>query len=116
MKMLNERQIRALVEEFYTESPENVFGLFALADYVADLLGDDDDAVREQTLRVAKVLLIRGMLAGNSPYHPGDYKPWADQDQASVLRRIRSEWLQPGHRPTLHEIAWFGPPPRAGIG
>lgn len=51
---------------------------FAIADFVEDLIGNDDDTVREQTLQVVEALLTKGMLAGESPYHPGGYETWAD--------------------------------------
>ncbi|MDT7953564.1 MAG: hypothetical protein RQ966_18850 [Acetobacteraceae bacterium] len=109
MKALSDNQIRSLVDEFYTDSQEDIVGLFAIAQAVEDILGQDPDSVREQTLRVVEALLDRGMLAGNSPYHPHGYQPWADQDRNALLKRIRSEWLRLGHSLSIPDIAWFGP-------
>ncbi len=109
MKTLSDEQVHALIGEFYTESREDIVGLFAVAQAVEDLI-EDTDIAREQTLRIVEGLLAKGMLAGDSPYHAGGYKPWPDQDQTAVLNRIRSEWTDFGHLPNIPDIAWFGPP------
>ena len=109
MKTLSDKQIHTLIGEFYTESYEDIVGLFAIAQAVEDLIKDLDIA-REQTLRIVQGLLAKGMLAGNSPYNAGGYKPWPNQDQTAVLNRIRSEWMDLGHSPSIPDIAWFGPP------
>ena len=112
MRALSDEQIRELVEDWYhTKSVEDVFGLSSVAKDVRELLVDaGEDINREEALRVVDALLRRGMLAGTSPYHPEGYQPWADQNRDAVIHRIRSEWLQLGREPHLHEIAWFGPP------
>lgn len=102
----------SLLKDWYnTKSVEDVFGLSSVAKDVRELLvGADEDINREEALRVVDALLKRGMLAGTSPYHPEGYQSWADQNRDAVIRRIRSEWLQLGREPHLHEIVWFGPP------
>jgi len=112
MRALSDEQIREFVEDWYnTKSVEDVFGLSSVAKDVRELLVDaDEDINREEALRVVDALLKRGMLAGTSPYHAEGYQPWADQNRDVVIHRIRSEWLQLGREPHLHEIVWFGPP------
>ena len=110
MTALSDDQVRSLVAEFYTDSQEDIVGLFAITRSVEDILGQDPPSVREQTLRVVEELLARGMLAGNSPYHPDGYQPWADQERASVTNRIRSEWQRLGRSPDIPDSPWFGPP------
>jgi hypothetical protein len=109
MKSLSDDQMRVLIDEFFTESDEDVVGLFAIAQAVEDLIKDKDMA-REQALRVVEGLLDRGMLAGQSPYCIDGYQPWPDQDRTTVINRIRSEWLALGRSPTITDIVWFGPP------
>lgn len=109
MRILNNAEINNLVDEFYTNSSEDIVGFFSIAKEVAEIIGDEDIA-REQTLRVVRILLTKGMAAGNPPYLPGGYKPWTNQDADAVINRIRSEWLQLGHAPGIADIAWFGPP------
>ena len=109
MEQLTDKQVCMLVDEFYTESHEDIVGLFAIAQAVEDLIGNNE-ITREQALRVVEALLAKGMVAGDSPYHPGGYKPWANQERSAVINRIRSEWQQLGHSPSIPDIAWFGPP------
>ncbi len=107
MKTLTDEQQRFLVDEFSAD-PEDPEGLFAIA-HAVEHLGVDPDAVREQTLLIVEQLLSKGMAAGNSPYHPGGYQPWPNQDRSAVIDRIRSEWIALGRSPYIPEIAWFGP-------
>lgn len=67
MKTLSDNQLRTLVAEFYTETKEEIVGLFAVAKEVYELL-EDEDATREQTLRVVGAMLKSGMIAGDPPY------------------------------------------------
>ena len=112
MKHLSEEALQTLVNEFYTESREDIVGLFAVAQAVEDLIGDED-AAREQALRIVERLLCKGMLAGDSPCHPAGYHPWPDQERSAVMHRIQSEWKALGHSPSIPDIAWFGPPTHA---
>lgn len=112
MKTLSDNQISALVAEFHTESEEDIVGLFAVAKEVAELL-EDEDAAREQTLRVVEAILKSGMIAGDPPYSSKGYKPWPNQTPEAVLNRIRSEWLAMKRRPDIPDIAWFGPAKQA---
>ena len=112
MKILDDKQVQNLIGEFYSESCEDIVGLFAIAQAVEDLI-PDADAAREQTLRIVDGLLSKGMVAGNSPYSIGGYQPWRNQDRMTVMRRIRSEWVDLGHSPSIPDIAWFGPAKQA---
>ncbi len=112
MRTLNDEQVQTLAGEFYTESHEDIVGLFAIAQAVEDLI-DDVDAAREQALRVVQGLLARGMLAGDSPYSADGYRPWPDQERVAVMNRIRSEWVDLGHSPSIPDIVWFGPAKQA---
>ena len=98
-----------LVDEFYTESLEDIVGLFSIVKEVGELIGNED-VTREQALRVVEALLAKGMLAGDPPYYPDGYKPWSDQNRDAVIGRIRLEWLRLGRVPNIPDIAWFGPP------
>lgn len=109
MKALSDKQVRTFIDEFYTESLEDIVGLFSIAKEVGEMI-EDEDTAREESLRVVDGLLKRGMQAGDSPYHPSGYQPWKDQDHHSILNRIRSEWLALGRKPNIPDIAWFGPP------
>lgn len=111
MKTLDENQISALVDDFFTYSYEDIVGLFAIAQAVEDLTRDKNSSL-EPSLRIVEQLLAKGMRAGCSPYHPGGYRPWPDQDRKTVMARIRAEWLALGRSPTIPDIAWFGPPER----
>ena len=109
MRTLSDKEMQTLVSDFYTESHEDIVGLFAIAQAVEDLI-DNADVAREQALRVAEGLLAKGMLAGDSPYHAGGYRPWPDQERTAVMHRIRREWMELGHSPSIPDIVWFGPP------
>lgn len=109
MKSLTQSDIQNFVVEFYTDSTEDIVGLFAIAKEVGELLGDDE-STREQALRVVNALLDKGMLAGNPPYYPGGYEPWTDQGRNAVISRIRTEWIALGRMPDIPDIVWFGPP------
>ena len=93
MRTLSDKEMQTLVSDFYTESHEDIVGLFAIAQAVEDLI---DNA--------------KGMLAGDSPYHAGGYRPWPDQERTAVMHRIRREWMELGHSPSIPDIVWFGPP------
>ena len=108
MNTLSDDQIRMLVAEFHAGSEEDIVGLFAVYQAVYELF-EDKEAAREQTLRVVRGMLESGMVAGDSPYHPGGYAPWPSQTPESVLSRIRLEWLTLDRRPDIPDIAWFGP-------
>jgi len=108
MKTLTQDQIKTLVKEFYSETLEDIVGLFSIIQEVREL-SINDNVVREETLHVVKALLAEGMVAGDPPYYPDGYKPWPDQDPSKVIDRIRSEWLQLGHTPDIPDIVWFGP-------
>ncbi len=112
MKTLSDNQVRTLVAEFHTNSEEDIVGLFAVAKEVYELL-EDENAAREQTLRVVGAMLKSGMIAGDPPYSPGGYTPWPNQTPEVVLNRIRSEWLALKRRPDIPDIAWFGPAKQA---
>ncbi len=110
MNTLTDIQLHTLAADFHTTSTEDIVGLFAIAKDVFALL-HDEDATREEALRVVRALLDTGMCAGNPPYSPGGWQPWPDQTPETVLARIRAEWHALGRRPNIPDIAWFGPPP-----
>ena len=112
MKTLSDNQISTLVAEFHTDSEEDIVGLFAVAKEVYELL-KEEDAAREQTLRVVEAMLKSGMIAGDPPYSPEGYTPWPNQTPEAVSNRIRSEWLALKRRPDIPDIAWFGPAKQA---
>lgn len=109
MRSLTSAEREILVSEFVTEAKDDLVGLWEIAKEVGELIGTGDVA-REQSLIIVSDLLIKGMRAGNSPYHPGGYEPWSNQDRDVVLDRIRSEWIALGHAPGIPDIAWFDLP------
>lgn len=109
MKTLSEDQINELVDDFFTNSLEDIVGLFAIAKDVKELIGDEENSF-EPSMRIVERLLEKGMLAGYSPYEPDGYRPWPNQDRKAVMDRIRSEWLALGRFPNIPDIVWFGPP------
>ena len=108
MKNLDEDQVNNLVDDFFTTSLEDIVGLFAIAQAVEDLTGDEKNSL-EPSMRIVEKLLEKGMLAGYSPYDPDGYRPWPNQDRKVVMDRIRSEWIALGHSPSIPDIVWFGP-------
>jgi hypothetical protein len=83
--------------------------LWVIVQDVQELLGiDDPDATLEATVAVARGLLKRGLLAGESPVSSAvRFKAWADQDPDSVADHIRSEWRQRGGLPSWGDCPWF---------
>ena len=56
--------------------------------------------------QVVRALLERGLLAGNLT-KSGGFSAWDQQQPNLVVDRIRQEWQQLGHDPTIDDIAWF---------
>ena len=102
-----------LVEEFWSESETDAVGLWEIAKEVEERLGTNDTA-RERSLSIVRTLLLKGLLAGDPPYRPDGYQPWSEQEPGAVVDRIRAEWLELGHTPSIPDIVWFARPDRTG--
>jgi hypothetical protein len=98
-----------LVEQFCAEARSDLVGLWEIMQKVEQETGPGELA-RQQTLAVVSALLARGLRAGDPPYSAGGYRPWANQEPAAVIERIRREWQALGRPPNIPDIAWFGLP------
>jgi hypothetical protein len=98
-----------LVEQFFTEAKSDLVGLWEIVRKVEQQTGPGEIA-REQTQAVVGALLARGLPAGDPPYSAGGYRPWANQEPAAVIARIRREWQALVRPPNIPDIAWFGLP------
>ncbi len=109
MRTLTDVEFQELVADFYSESSDDVVGLWEVAKVVEKLI-ETGDVAREQSLRIVRALLAKGLLVGDPPYSANGYKPWPDQNPERVVSRIEAEWLELGHTPSIPDIAWFGRP------
>ena len=102
-------EFNTIVDDLYAESSDDIVGLWEVAKMVEELMGKGD-AVLEESLAIVRVLLAKGLLAGNPPYSMGGYVPWADQNPDSIIQRVEQEWRELGHTPDIPDIVWFGRP------
>lgn len=63
----------------------------------------------QRTLALLGQLLDRGFLAVDLT-QDGGCTPWPDQDHASVLRRIETEWRRTNDEPGVGSVFWFDRP------
>lgn len=96
-----------LIRDFYNESNSDLVGLWEITKEVEEIMGTND-AAKEQSLFIVRELLSRGLRAGDPPYCPTGYQPWLDQNPDAIINRIRAEWLELGHTPSIPDIVWFG--------
>jgi hypothetical protein len=96
------------VEDFCVEAGEDYVGLWQIAHRTAERNGANETA-REQALDIVRMLLARGLRAGNLT-SGGGFAPWPQQEPDLVIDRVRREWIALGRDPSINEIAWFGLP------
>jgi hypothetical protein len=92
-------------EDFYVEAHEDCVGLWQIVSRTAR----DGEAARERALSLVRMILTRGLRAGNLTEN-GAFAPWPQQEPDLVVGRIRREWIALGHDPTINDIAWFALP------
>ena len=98
-----------LIRDFYNESNSDLVGLWEIIKEVGEIMGNNDEA-KEQSLSIMRELLSKGLRAGDPPYCPTGYQPWTNQSPDAVVNRIRVEWSELGHTPSIPDIVWFGRP------
>ena len=112
MRELTEAEFNELIDELYVESSEDIVGLWEVVKMIEDLTGPDsaaqDDRLMTVSLAIVCALLAKGLQAGDPPYQAGGYNPWPNQKSDAIVDRIRREWKQLGHAPSIPDIVWFG--------
>lgn len=109
MRTLTAPELTQIVDDLYSEADDDVVGLWEVVKLVGDQVGEGD-AVQEACLSIVQALMNRGLLAGDPPFHGGEWEPWPNQDTPYVSDRIRREWERLGHTPSIPDIVWFGRP------
>lgn len=84
-------------------------GLWVILSWVREKLPLESPAsLKNVTLAVVRELLAMGLRAGDSPYSPGGFTVWPEQEEDSVIRRIDTEWTALGRDPNIGDIVAFG--------
>ena len=104
-----EPDVQRMVDAFAAESRDDLVGLWQIVGRIEERT-TDPSSLREQTLRVVRALLARGLLAGDPPYSAGGFRVWVDQRPDAVIDRILSEWIALGRVPNIPDIVWFSRP------
>ncbi len=100
--------VRNDLDSLCDEAREDYLGLWQIV-MRTNRLASSDERAREDTLADIRVLLARGVRAGNLTGE-GGFAAWPDQFPDSVIERVRREWVALGRAPTVNEIAWFDLP------
>lgn len=97
-----------LKDQFLTQSEDDSFGLWEIVSVLKEELHCQKyDELRECTMGVVRFLIEKGVLAGDSPYVSGEFRPWPDQNLGEMVSRIEMEWRMLGHDPNIPDIVWF---------
>lgn len=84
-------------------------GLWVLFSWVRERLPSESPAnLKKVTLAVIREVLAMGLRAGDSPYSPGGFTVWPEQEADLVIRRIDNEWTALGRDPNIGDIVAFG--------
>jgi hypothetical protein len=100
--------VDSMVSELLTESLEDYVGLWEIVHKVSKVQSDEV-VIRAESLRVARILLEKGLIAGKLR-RGGGFEPWPIQESDAVMRRIEMEWEKLGHLPGIDDICWFNRP------
>jgi hypothetical protein len=104
--------VRQAIERFSRE--KDYVGLWQLINFARraqGLSGPMQEPDRSLVDSIVAGMLSAGFLAIDLT-DAGGYKPWPDQSQTAVLTRLNAEWTALGRPPSVHEVAWFLPPPQ----
>lgn len=104
----------AVLEGLLDFAEDDWLPLWVIVQDVQELLDiDDSQEVLETTIALAKELLKRGLLAGDSPVASAiHFRAWPNQNPDFVADCIRREWLQRSGLPEWGDGPWFSLPPR----
>lgn len=96
--------VSLIVQRFLSEAQEDYVGLWQIFNSVSN--GTNPAKARELTLEIVSQLLAAGLRPGQSPYKPGGFQPWPEQEEEKIIHRIVEEWDASGQAPNLLDV-WF---------
>jgi len=101
------QEFQQAMDDFSHEVLIDAIGLWQISKRVRRIAHPQtEDELRQLVLEFVKEMLARGFEAADL-IPSGKSLPWRDQDPASVLHRIDSEWKALGREPNVGEVAWF---------
>lgn len=91
---------------------EDQTGLWFVIPHIRDFYrGDSPATIREKTLEVVHDLLKGGLIQAGHPTPDGKgFVPW-QLAPAAAIARIKMEWEELGHEPSLGDVVWFAATP-----
>lgn len=107
--MVGNSNMQNIIDRFYAEAQEDAIGLWEIIDEIEENSNSNID-IRQQTSLLVRLLLARGLIAGNPPYSATGYEPWPNQEPDAVVNRINREWDALGRLPSVPDIVWFALP------
>ena len=104
----------AVLEGLLDFAEDDWLPLWVIVQDVQELLDiDESQEVLETAVALAKELLKRGLLAGDSPIDSAiRFRSWPNQDPDFVADCIRREWQQRSGLPSWGDGPWFALPRR----